>query len=89
MARHFFEQDNIRLSPEHLAIVIGEMEKAKLFGSDLMVIDEAFEYLIPEVAKGKKGQYFTPRHVINMAVKMLNPKKMNMLLTPLAVRVDF
>lgn len=78
----FFEQDNIRLSPEHLAIVIGEMEKAKLFGSDLMVIDEAFEYLIPEVAKGKKGQYFTPRHVINMAVKMLNPKKDEYVIDP-------
>lgn len=78
----FFEQDNIRLSPEHLAIVIGEMEKAKLFGSDLMIIDEAFEYLIPEVAKGKKGQYFTPRHVINMAVKMLNPKKDEYVIDP-------
>src|SRR3989344_6040247 len=78
----FFEQDNIRLSPEHLAIVIGEMEKAKLFGSDLMVIDEAFEYLIPEVAKGKKGQYFTPRHVINMTVKMLNPKSDEYIIDP-------
>jgi len=78
----FFEQDNIRLSPEHLAIVIGEMEKTKLFGSDLMVIDEAFEYLIPEVAKGKKGQYFTPRHAIVMAVKMLNPKKDEYIIDP-------
>jgi len=78
----FFEQDNIRLSPEHLAIVIGEMEKTKLFGSDLMVIDEAFEYLIPEVAKGKKGQYFTPRHAIAMAVKMLNPKKDEYVIDP-------
>ena len=25
------------------------------------------------MGKGKKGQYFTPRHVIDMAVKMLNP----------------
>jgi len=78
----FFEQDNIRLSPEHLAVVVGPMEKAKLFGSDLMVIDEAFEYLIPEVAKGKKGQYFTPRHVINMAVKMLNPQKDEYIIDP-------
>ena len=78
----FFEQDNIRLSPEHLAIVIGEMEKAKLFGSDLTVIDEAFEYLIPEVAKGKKGQYFTPRHVIAAAVKMLNPKPNEYVIDP-------
>ena len=78
----FFEQDIIRLSPEHLAIVIGEMEKTKLFGQDLMVIDEAFEYLIPEVAKGKKGQYFTPRHAIAMAVKILNPKKDEYVIDP-------
>ena len=37
------------------------------------MIDEAFEYLSVEVGKGKKGQYFTPRHVIDMAIKMLNP----------------
>lgn len=80
----FYEQENIRLSPEHLSIVVGELEKARLFGSDLAVIDEAFEYLIPEVAKGKKGQYFTPRHVINMAVKMLNPRENEYLVDPAA-----
>ena len=42
--------------------------------SNLQVIDEAFEYLAVEVGKGKKGQYFTPRHVIDMAVQMLDPK---------------
>ena len=80
----FFEQEVIRLSPEHLSIVVGELEKARLFGSDLQVIDEAFEYLIPEVAKGKKGQYFTPRHVIRMAVKMLNPKVNEYVIDPAA-----
>ena len=70
----FYDQENINLSVEHLSIVVGELERTRLFGSDLSIVDEAFEYLIPEVAKGKKGQYFTPRHVINMAVKMLNPK---------------
>ena len=80
----FYEQENIRLSPEHLSIVVAELEKARLFGSDLQIIDEAFEYLIPEVAKAKKGQYFTPRHVINMAVKMLNPKADEYLVDPAA-----
>lgn len=80
----FYEQEDIRLSPEHLNVVVGELEKARLFGSDLAIIDEAFEYLIPEVAKGKKGQYFTPRHVINMAVKMLNPKRDEYVLDPAA-----
>jgi len=70
----FYDQENINLSVEHLSIVVGELERTRLFGSDLSIVDEAFEYLIPEVAKGKKGQYFTPRHVINMAVKMLDPK---------------
>lgn len=80
----FFEQEVIRLSPEHLSVVVGELEKARLFGTDLQFIDEAFEYLIPEVAKGKKGQYFTPRHVIRMAVKMLNPKENEYVLDPAA-----
>lgn len=80
----FYDQDVIRLSPDHLSIVVGELEKARLFGADLSVIDEAFEYLIPEVAKGKKGQYFTPRHVINMAVKMIDPKPEEFILDPAA-----
>lgn len=80
----FLEQENINLSPEHLSIVVAELEKARLFGSDLSIVDEAFEYLIPEVAKGKKGQYFTPRHVIGMAVKMLNPKSSEYVIDPAA-----
>lgn len=80
----FYEQENISLSPDHLSIVVGELERTRLFGSDLSIIDEAFEYLIPEVAKGKKGQYFTPRHVINMAVKMLDPKPNEYVIDPAA-----
>src|SRR3989338_3408771 len=80
----FYEQENINLSQEHLSIVVGELECTRLFGSDLSIIDEAFEYLIPEVAKGKKGQYFTPRHVINMAVRMLNPKPKEYIIDPAA-----
>ena len=67
----FYEQENINLSAEHLSIVVGELERTRLFGSDLSIVDEAFEHLIPEVAKGKKGQYFTPRHVICIAIKKL------------------
>ncbi len=80
----FYDQENINLSEEHLSIVVGELEKARLFGSDLSIVDEAFEHLIPEVAKGKKGQYFTPRHVISMAVKMLDPQKDEYVIDPAA-----
>ncbi|MDD3531190.1 MAG: N-6 DNA methylase [Candidatus Pacebacteria bacterium] len=80
----FFDQENIDLSQEHLSVVVGELEKARLFGSDLSIVDEAFEHLIAEVSRGAKGQYFTPRHVIRMAVKMLNPKEGEDVLDPAA-----
>ena len=38
------------------------------------MVDDAFEYLINKSSKGEKGQYFTPRYVIDMCVKMLNPQ---------------
>lgn len=71
----FEKSDVIKLRPEHLSVVIGEIQKYCLLGSDLRVIDEAFEYLIPDVAKGKKGQFFTSREVIEMCVDMLQPQK--------------
>ena len=69
----FLAGERIDLTHEHLVTCGSYLENVKLFNSNLQVIDEAFEYLSVEVGKGKKGQYFTPRHVIDMAVKMLNP----------------
>ncbi len=58
----------------HLQICVGFLQNVKLFNSNLQVIDEAFEYLVNKSAKGEKGQYFTPRNVIDMCVYMMNPK---------------
>jgi type I restriction enzyme M protein len=69
----FVEGERINLEPEHLKVCGSFLEDIKLFNSNLQVIDEAFEYLSLKAAKGEKGQYFTPRHVIDMCVKMLNP----------------
>lgn len=74
--------EKIELAPNHLSVCVAELEKIKLLDSDLEVIDAAFEYLLPDVAKGKKGQYFTPRHVIDMAVKMLNPVDKEFIIDP-------
>ena len=65
----------IELSPSHLAVCVGSLEKVKLFNSNFEVVDDAFEYLINKSSKGEKGQYFTPRYVIDMCVKMLNPRE--------------
>jgi len=70
----FADSDAFQLSDSHLAVCISSLQNVKLFNSNLLVVDEAFEYLVNKSAKGEKGQYFTPRHVIDMCVKMLNPK---------------
>ncbi len=75
----------IDLSPEQLQICVPFLEDKKFFGSgreELEIIDRAFEHLIAEVSKGQKGQYFTPRNVIKMCVKMLNPKKNEYVIDP-------
>jgi len=74
--------DKIKLTPEHLEIVIGKLTEVKLYGANLRIIDEAFEYLVPAVAKGSKGQYFTPRVVIDNCVKMMNPGRKEHILDP-------
>ncbi len=71
----FQEKSKITLKASHLAICVASLEGIKLFNSNLDVVDEAFEYLINKSSKGEKGQYFTPRYVIDMCVKMLNPQE--------------
>ena len=71
----FPEYSTFELSDSHLSVCVSSLQDVKLFNSNLQVVDEAFEYLVNKSAKGEKGQYFTPRHVIDMCVKMLNPKR--------------
>lgn len=70
----FTDDAKLMLTPSHLSVCVSSLQDVKLFNSNLDVVDEAFEYLINKSSKGEKGQYFTPRYVIDMCVKMLNPK---------------
>lgn len=69
----FTEESKILLSPSHLAVCVSTLQDIKLFNNNLDVVDDAFEYLMSKAQKGEKGQYFTPRYVIDMCVKMMNP----------------
>ena len=78
----FLADDKIKLTQDHLQVCIGSLEDWKLFNSNLDVVDDAFEYLVNKSSKGEKGQYFTPRWVIDMCVKMLNPQEEEKLIDP-------
>ena len=85
----FPADDKIKLNAAHLAICASYLENYKLFNSNLDVVDEAFEYLVNQSSKGEKGQYFTPRYVIDMCVKMLNPKETETLIDTAAGSAGF
>ncbi len=78
----FEPTDIIELREDHLKVCVSFLEKIKLFNSNLRIIDEAFEYLIPQVSKKKEGQFFTPRPVEDMIVQMLNPRADEFIIDP-------
>ena len=74
--------EDIELAKRHLQVCVGPIERVRLMGSNLRIMDDAFEYLLPTEAKKKKGQFFTPRHVVEMCVRMLNPTRTEYVMDP-------
>lgn len=85
----FSAADKIELTSSHLVTCVSFLQDIRLFNANLQIIDEAFEYLVTQVAKGSKGQYFTPRWVIDMCVKMLNPRAHEYVIDPAAGSCGF
>ena len=70
-----FPQDSIlNMQKATVKSCVKELQNVKLFNSNLEVVDDAFEHLVNQNQKEGMGQYFTPRYVIDMCVKMLNPR---------------
>lgn len=78
----FRQNEDIELAKRHLQVCVGPIEGVRLLGSNLRIMDDAFEYLLPTEAKKKKGQFFTPRHVVEMCVRMLNPTRREYVMDP-------
>jgi len=74
--------ERIKLKADALKLCAAALEPYTLTHTDLEVVDAAFEYLINPEQKGQKGQYFTPRPVVKMAVKMLNPRDGELVIDP-------
>ncbi|MBU1850150.1 MAG: N-6 DNA methylase, partial [Nanoarchaeota archaeon] len=63
-------------NPKTLKRIVEKLSPLPLIDTDSDIKGDAFEYFLKSVTHGNKdlGEYFTPRHVIDMCVKMLNPK---------------
>ena len=71
-----------RLTSSHLQICVEALAPHTLGGIGFDVIDGFFEFLVSRGAKGNKGQYFTPRYVIEFCVRMMQPQPHETMIDP-------
>ena len=70
----FEATDRINLDPPSLTYVVGELQPYAVVDADRDAIGDAFEVFIGPALRGAEGQFFTPRNVIEMMVKMIDPR---------------
>lgn len=75
-------EPTMRLRPGHVAVCVEALEKQSLSGESFEVLDGFFEFLVGRAAKGAKGQFFTPRHVVELCVRMCKPRPFEVVMDP-------
>ncbi len=69
-----FEQtETINLDAVSVAWVVGQLERYSLLKTDKDVVGDAFEVFAESKFVGEKGEFFTPREVVKLAVEIVNP----------------
>ncbi|MBM2815791.1 MAG: methylase [Ignavibacteria bacterium] len=75
-------RDDIRLEPEIVFSVTEHIESINFNDTELDTKGVAFERFLSTYLKGDMGQYFTPREIIDFAVKFIEPQTDEMILDP-------
>jgi len=80
--RIFEKGDEIRLKPRSLAYVVSELQKYSLLNTHIDIKGKAYEELVGANLRGDRGEFFTPRNVMHMAVEILAPTDDERVLDP-------
>ncbi len=67
----FDSSDEIKLKPVSLAYIISELQKYSLLDTYIDVKGKAYEEIVGSNLRGDRGEFFTPRNITRMVVKML------------------
>jgi len=78
----FEQHEIISLDSDSLSYVVGELQNFCLIDAPRDAIGEAFEVFIGPAVRGEEGQFFTPRNVVHMMVKVADPKPGEMIIDP-------
>lgn len=70
------------LRPAELVRCADLLSGEQLAAADLVALDAIFEHMVSRAAKGQKGQFFTPRHVVAEVVRMMQPQASECVVDP-------
>ncbi len=68
----FDKNDEIKLKPISLAYIVSELQKYSFLDTVIDVKGKAYEEIVGANLRGDRGEFFTPRNVQRMLIKMLN-----------------
>lgn len=78
----FRGNEEISLSDRALAFMVSELAKYDFSRTDVDAKGGAYQEIVGTNLRGDRGQYFTPRGLIKLAVEMLDPKENERILDP-------
>lgn len=74
--------EGIRFNADVVAYIVAQLEKYDFLRSSVDVKGMAYETIVGPTLEGVKGEFFTPRNVVKMTVKMLDPNPGDRILDP-------
>ena len=78
----FSTNERIEIDDYSLKLIISKLQSYSLLKTEKDVVGDAFEIFAERQFAGEKGQFFTPRSVVNMIVEMINPSKDEKIIDP-------
>ena len=68
------QTDKIDLSPRIITYLVSQLSHYDFLNSSVDVKGEAYEAIVGKNLEGTRGEFFTPRNAVKMAIKMLDPQ---------------
>lgn len=78
----FKADEHIALTDDVLAYIVAQLQMYSLLESDADVKGHAYETIVGSNLRGDKGQFFTPRNMCHMMVRMVDPSEKTSSSTP-------
>ncbi|MCX6820428.1 MAG: restriction endonuclease subunit M [Candidatus Aenigmarchaeota archaeon] len=75
-------KEDIKLEPRVVYSVVEHLQELAIGKIDLDTKGVAFERFMEDFFKGKMGQFFTPREIINFCVEIMNPERSDLVIDP-------